>query len=159
MGESNETVRITFAAPREVARLFRAALATVQRRIEKKTGRPSREGEAFEAMLDHAAATWTEGPGRLPRDHRVFERDGWRCTVPGCTSYRNLHRHHIAFRSAGGSDEPRNCTTLCAFHHLRSVHAGTIACSGEAPDTLRFALGLRRGYPPMLDFGPGERLA
>ena len=138
---------------------FRAALAAVQRRIERQTGRPSREGEALEVMLDHAAATWTERPGRLPREYRVFERDGWRCTVPGCTSYRNLHRHHIAFRSAGGSDEPRNCTTLCAFHHLRGVHAGTVACSGEAPDALRFALGLRRGYPPMLDFGPGERLA
>jgi hypothetical protein len=156
---SGERVRISFGAPREVARLFRAALAAVQRRLERKAGRPFREGEALETMLDHAAATWTERPGRLPREYRVFERDGWRCTVPGCTSYRNLHRHHIAFRSAGGSDEPCNCTTLCAFHHLRGVHAGTVACSGEAPDALRFALGLRRGYPPMLDFGPGERLA
>ena len=155
---SEERVRIRFGAPRDVARLFRAALVTVQRRIERKTGRPSSQGEALDAMLDHATEVWSERPGRMPKKYRVFERDGWRCTVPGCTSYRNLHRHHIEFRSAGGSDDPRNCTTLCAFHHLRGVHAGTVGCSGEAPDGLRFSLGLRRGYPPLFLYEAGDRL-
>jgi len=50
----------------------------------------------------------------------VFERDGYRCTVPGCTSQRNLHAHHVLFRSAGGSDDLANLTTLCAAHHQRS---------------------------------------
>lgn len=115
-------------------------------------------------MLDHATEAWdvwghrAGGTRRVPAEYRVFERDGWRCTVPGCSSYRNLHRHHIAFRSVGGSNEPRNCTTLCAFHHLRGIHAGTVGCAGDAPDGLRFSLGLRRGFAPLLAFAPGERL-
>ena len=70
----------------------------------------------------------------------MFARDGWRCTVPGCTAYRNLHAHHLEFRSAGGSDDPSNCITLCAFHHLRGIHTGLIRgrgglirCRGRAP--------------------------
>jgi hypothetical protein len=47
---SDERVRIRFGAPRDVARLFRAALATVQRRIERKTGRPSSQGEAPDGL-------------------------------------------------------------------------------------------------------------
>ena len=34
---------------------------------------------------------------------------------------RNLHEHHIVFRSAGGSGELENRVTLCAVHHLRGV--------------------------------------
>ena len=95
-------------------------------------------------MFDHCIATWRARPGRLPAEHRVFERDGWRCTVPGCTSYRNLHAHHVVFRSAGGGDEDANLTTLCAFHHQRGVHAGVIRVSGRAPDGLVFELPLGR---------------
>ncbi|MGH7337058.1 MAG: hypothetical protein ACREI7_05745, partial [Myxococcota bacterium] len=86
-------------------------------------------------------------------DHRVFERDGWRCTVPGCTSYRNLHSHHIVFRSDGGSDESWNRTALCAAHHQRCVHEGIgrIRIRGRAPDALRFEL-------PLATYGPGERI-
>ena len=89
------------------------------------------------------------------REHRVFARDRWRCTVPGCTSYRNLHDHHVVFRSAGGDDELANRTTLCAYHHLRGVHAGRVRVLGTAPDRLRFELGLRPGLPaaPRLRLG------
>jgi hypothetical protein len=66
--------------PADVARLFRACLYSVARSLN------SGPGAALEAMLEHSIASW-----RLPtpRTHRVFERDGWRCTVPGCTSQRN----------------------------------------------------------------------
>jgi len=74
----------------------------------------------------------------------VFERDGWRCTVPGCTSLRNLHAHHVRFRSAGGGDAPENLTTLCAAHHLRHVHAGVVRIRGRAPHALEFELPLAR---------------
>src|SRR6185295_16023673 len=97
----------------EVAHLFRATLATVQRRLERARGRPLSPSDALDAMLEHALAEWCAVPNR---EHRVFERDGWRCTVPGCSSYRNLHAHHVVFRSHGGSDEPANLTTLCAWH-------------------------------------------
>jgi hypothetical protein len=86
----------------------------------------------------------------------VFARDGWRCTVPGCSSYRNLQGHHVVFRSTGGSDELSNLTTLCAWHHLRGVHAGVVRCVGTAPDALRFELGIRPAQPPLLAYGAGE---
>jgi hypothetical protein len=122
----------------------------VQRRIERQQGRPSSRSEALEAMLAHAVAAW-QPEKATPRDHAVFERDGWRCTVPGCSSYRNLHAHHIVFRSAGGNDGPSNLTTLCAWHHLRGVHAGAVRSTGRAPDDLRFELG-------GVIYGPGEVL-
>jgi CRISPR-associated protein Cas4 len=66
--------------------------------------------------------------------------------------------HHIVFRSAGGGDELANRTTLCAWHHLRGVHAGVVRCAGAAPDALRFELGVRGLLPPLMSFAPGERL-
>ncbi len=50
-------------------------------------------------MLGHAIKAWMGPDPRVHRQHRVFERDGWRCTVPGCSSRRNLHDHHIVFRT------------------------------------------------------------
>jgi hypothetical protein len=153
-----ETSTLFVHAPLPVARLVRAVLCSVRRAIEGQTGRLPTEGQAFEAMLDHALDSWMAPNGRVRAAHRVFERDGWRCTVPGCSSYRNLHDHHIVFRSAGGSDEAGNRTTLCASHHLRGIHAGRLGCSGIAPNGLRFELGLRRGAPALVTFGPGERI-
>jgi hypothetical protein len=160
-----ETCRLFWNGPREVARLFRAVLCTVRRHIERRTGRLPTDGEALDAMLEHAFESWTSfsGPGekRVRAAHRVFERDGWRCTVPGCSSYRELHDHHIRFRSAGGSDAESNRTTLCAWHHLRGVHAGParLRLRGKAPRHLRFELGLRSGAPPLISYDAGDRLS
>lgn len=115
--------RVEFRAPPEVAQLFLALVHRV----------------GLEAMLDHALVTWFEA-GRRFKDDADFERDGFRCTVPGCSGRRNLHSHHIRFRSAGGPDVPWNRTTLCAFHHERGVHAGRIGIRGRAPDELIYAL-------------------
>jgi hypothetical protein len=105
-------------------------------------------------MLDHALAEWQPRRSRRERRaQRIYERDGWRCTVPGCTSYRNLQDHHVVFRARGGSNAPANRTTLCAWHHLRGVHAGRVRCTGRAPDALRFELGLRPGHPPLVAYG------
>jgi hypothetical protein len=119
----------------EVARPFRACLGSVARRLDTSPG------GALEAMLDHAIASWWVA---TPRKYRVFERDGWRCTVPGCTSQRSLHAHHVLFRSAGGTDDLANLTTLCAAHHHRGVHGGSIRISGRAPDRLVFEMPLGR---------------
>lgn len=145
-----------FIAPRDVARLFRAVLCTVRRRIERQTSRLPTEGQAFEAMLEHVFAAWGAQNERVRREHRVFERDGWRCTVPGCSSRRNLHDHHIVFRAVGGDNELGNRTTLCAWHHLRGVHAGIVRCVGDAPDQLRFDLGVRSGGPPLVRYRSGD---
>jgi hypothetical protein len=153
------TQRLTLHLPLDVARLFRAVLATARRRLERRTGAPASAEDAFEAMLDHALVSWEypQSPrGRLPREHRVYARDGWRCTVPGCSSYRNLHDHHIVFRSRGGDDDLANRTTMCAAHHQRGVHAGFVRCRGSAPDRLRFELGVRVGRPPLATYLSGD---
>jgi len=141
-----ERTRVVVCASPEVVRLFRACLATVQLTLERSRGRPATPGEALEAMCDHVLAVWTEAERRLTarerRARRVYERDGWRCTVPGCQSYRNLQAHHIRFRSLGGGDEASNLTTLCAAHHHRAVHTGRIRIEGSAPYELRFAMPL-----------------
>ncbi|TMA34702.1 MAG: HNH endonuclease [Deltaproteobacteria bacterium] len=149
----NETIKLFFTAPADVARVFKSVLATVQRRIERRTGRTAGESEALDAMLEHCFATWAPANAKIPSDHRVFERDGWRCTVPGCSSYRNLHSHHILFRSDQGPDDPWNRTALCAAHHHRCVHEGIgrIRIRGCAPDGLRFEM-------PLATYGPGERV-
>ncbi|MEN8162138.1 MAG: HNH endonuclease, partial [Myxococcota bacterium] len=72
-----------------MARLFRATLATLRRRL----GARATLSDALDAMLEHCFEAWgARDPKR--REYRIYERDGWRCAVPGCTSYRNLHAHH-----------------------------------------------------------------
>jgi hypothetical protein len=119
--------RVPRRAPPEVAALFEALVARL----------------GLEAMLDHAIATWLEAGARF-EDHADFERDGFRCTVPGCTARRNLQSHHIWFRSACGPDVAWNRTTLCAYHHHRGVHAGRLALRRRAPDGLIYELGVGR---------------
>jgi len=116
---------IDFWAPPAVARLFLAMVARV----------------GLERLLDHAIATWLAmaQPG-----HEVFERDRWWCTAPACSARRNLHRHHIVYRSHRGCDEPWNLTTLCAWHHQRGVHGRGLKIRGRAPDDLIFELGVGR---------------
>jgi hypothetical protein len=144
--------------PREVKRLLRATLATVQREIERRENRTSSESEAFERMLDHALETWTSWDQAGARHHRIYARDGWRCVVPGCTSYRNLHAHHVRFRSRHGSDAAWNLTTLCAWHHQRAVHGERVVrIVGRAPDRLRFELGVRPGQAPLAVYRSGDR--
>ena len=120
---------IAFRAPPAVAELFLAMVA--------------RAG-SIERLLAHAIATWVE-VGECFDDYADFTRDGFRCTVPGCTARRNLQSHHIWFRSHKGPDVPWNRTTLCATHHQRSVHLErTVVIQGRAPDALVFELGGER---------------
>jgi len=154
---------LTLNGPREVIALFSATLCSVRLAVERESGRLLSAGEGFEMMLDHALQSWAvEDPWLRRRSRRslaIFERDGWRCTVPGCTSRRNLQLHHIRFRSAGGSDEAGNLTTLCAFHHLRGVHDGRVGIAGSAPDGLRFELGVRAGRQPLVRYDSDDRIA
>jgi hypothetical protein len=145
-----------FIGPPDVVQLFRAVLCTVRRRIEQETGRLPTAGAALGVMLDHVLSSWGVFDEKLAARYRVFARDGWRCAVPGCTSLQNLHDHHIRFRSAGGGDALDNRITLCAFHHLRGVHAGLLRCVGRAPDGLRWEMGIRPGVTPLLAYRSGD---
>jgi hypothetical protein len=70
-----------------------------------------------------------------PRRDRIFERDGRRCRVPGCSSRARLQVHHLVFRSHGGGEDDGNLVTLCATHHLRGIHRGRLRCHA-LPDGL-----------------------
>lgn len=148
---SESTHELVWRVPDDVAVLFVAVRETWRAKMG-----PASDGQVFESLLDHALRTWTQREPGMPRPDPVIERDGYRCAVPGCTSRRNLHDHHIAFRSAGGSDAPENRITLCAFHHLRGVHAGQLEIHGRAPDALVFELGVRRGKPPLVRYRSGD---
>jgi len=86
--------------------------------------------------------------GVLPEQPWI-ERDGWRCQAPGCFSRRNLHAHHVVFRSRGGGDDDDNRTTICWSCHLHGVHEGRIKVTGEAPSALSWEVGCRRDGPPL----------
>ena len=116
----------------------------------------------LELIVDHFLLIWA--PERDP-DHRtdgypraIFERDGWRCTVPGCRARSNLTPHHIVKRSRGGGDEQANLTTVCWKHHLEGIHRGRLSVSGRAPDRLYWELGCRPGEAPVLA-ARGDRVA
>jgi hypothetical protein len=154
--EDPEICWARFIGPPDVVQLFKAVLCTVRRRLERESGRLPTSGEALGVMLDHAFSTWGALDQKVAARHKIFARDGWRCAVPGCSSMQNLHDHHIRFRSAQGGNAPENRITLCAFHHLRGVHAGLLRCVGRAPDGLRWEMGIRPGVTPRLAYRSGD---
>ncbi|MHC9538981.1 MAG: HNH endonuclease [Vulcanimicrobiota bacterium] len=81
---------------------------------------------------------------KVTRDYDILKRDRFRCQVPGCNCRRNLHIHHIIWRSKGGGEEESNKITLCRKHHLRLLHNMlTLKIEGTAPHNLTFTFGLR----------------
>ncbi|MDQ7822802.1 MAG: hypothetical protein RDV48_08425 [Candidatus Eremiobacteraeota bacterium] len=91
----------------------------------------------IEALLDTFLSTW-DLPEKRDIHHRTLARDNYQCQAPGCRCRRNLHSHHIIFRSHGGSDKLHNRITLCMAHHLRCVHEGYLVIRGRAPHKLTF---------------------
>jgi hypothetical protein len=150
------TQELTWRVPCEVAVLFTAVRETLRAKLRPERGRFLHDGEVFDAMLDCALLTWSLREPRAPRPDPVIARDGYLCAVPGCTSRRSLHDHHLRFRSAGGCDAAGNRLTLCAFHHQRCLHAGLLRIQGRAPDGLVFELGLRRGASPLIRYRSGD---
>ncbi|MFN2426492.1 MAG: HNH endonuclease [Candidatus Binatia bacterium] len=129
-------IHVSFEAPLSVGQFFRTVMQGFAHPTEPRW-------LAFERMLEQ----WRSQPRH--RDP-VFARDGYRCTAPACNSFRNLHDHHIVPRSAGGTNEMTNRTTLCAWHHLRAVHGGLATATGAAPDAIDWELGLAAGREPLL---------
>ena len=114
------TAEITFHGPASVVALLRGVIAAFHPPLT-----PAWTG--LVELLAHVKSEWE----RLPR-HRdpVFARDGWRCAVPACSSRRNLHDHHVLFRSRGGDNARDNRVTVCSAHHL---HAFTpVGCAHPA---------------------------
>jgi hypothetical protein len=126
---------VRFFAPASVAALFTDAI-----RAWSEPGEPPWRG--LERLLAHVLDAWLSQPRH--RDP-VFARDGWRCAVPACSARRNLHDHHIVFRSRGGDNRRDNRVAVCAWHHLRGIHAGRVRAWGEAPGHVHWQLGVRGG--------------
>jgi hypothetical protein len=133
------------------------ALEAARLHLEAETQARQSTTDALLWMLEHVIEAWLK-QGAAFKDYADFNRDHFRCTAPGCTARRSLQSHHIVRRSAGGPDEPWNRTTLCAFHHLRGIHAGTMRCSGRAPEGLAYALGVQANGPPLLRARAGDML-
>jgi hypothetical protein len=115
------------------------------------------EWEVLAIVLKEFLLVWDNSETRRQRrENPTLERDGWRCTAPGCRSMGTgrLQEHHVIFRSHGGPEtDPRNLTTLCNAHHAM-LHEGLIRCSGEAPGGLRWEMGVReRGEPFLVYLG------
>jgi hypothetical protein len=127
-------VILRFRLPADVAILAEHILTSLRRPHESR-------GETFERVLLGVLQEWMSAPRH--RDP-VFERDGWRCAVPACRSRRNLHDHHVVFRSHGGANDRDNRITICAAHHLHGLHAGRIRARGEAPHGIVWELGYRQ---------------
>jgi hypothetical protein len=154
------TERLTWRVPRDVEGLFVAVRETLRVRLRGEGRRLPSDGEVLDALLARALASWSRRAPGAPRPDPVIERDGYRCTVPGCSSRRHLHDHHVRFRSAGGSDDPANRITLCAFHHQRCLHAGRLRIRGRAPAGLLFELGVRPGgAEPIARYRSGDVVA
>jgi hypothetical protein len=98
-----------------------------------------------------------EDPLRYALNHKTFERDGWRCQVPGCHSRGTLNSHHRDWKSHCGPDHLPNRTSVCAGHHW-ALHEGFIQVEGTAPDALTWRLGVRGDGEALLTIGPGERV-
>jgi hypothetical protein len=154
--DTEATQQLAWRVPRDVAVLFTAVRETLRAKLKPERGHFPADGEVFDALLDCALLAWTLRDPRARRPDPVIERDGYRCTVPGCTSRRNLHDHHIVFRSRGGPDTASNRITLCAFHHQRCLHVGLMRVQGRAPEGLVFELGLRPGCPPLVRYLSGD---
>jgi hypothetical protein len=95
---------ISFSAPVSVVSLLQSAVLAYAYPCDSLCG-------GLEKLLLHVKAEWESQPRH--RDP-VFARDGWRCAVPVCTSRRNLHDHHLVFRSRGGDKRARE-----SHHPLR----------------------------------------
>jgi hypothetical protein len=100
-------------------------------------------GEALVEVALHFLLTWrAEVERQIRAADRVILRDGALCQVPGCSRPAD-HVHHVVSRAARGPLEPWNEISLCAIHHLRGVHGGSVRITGTAPGGLAFTLGER----------------
>jgi hypothetical protein len=130
---------ISFTGPESVVVLLKTAM--------RSFGTPYRFAWSnLERLLAHVRAEWE---GRPRHRDPIFERDGWRCAVPACSSRKSLHDHHVMFRSRGGGNDLGNRTTVCAWHHLRGIHEGRIRAFGRAPHEIVWEVGRQASGAPL----------
>jgi hypothetical protein len=100
----------------------------------------------------HVDAHNTPEPTRVTQSippavrRQVLERDGRKCSVPGCRHGQYLDLHHVKPRAEGGDHAPDLLVTLCGVHH-RAAHMGALVVSGSYSSgfVFRHADGKRYG--------------
>lgn len=70
------------------------------------------------------------------RDDRACRACGKKANADAVGLLRG-HRHHVVYRSAGGSDDSSNLCTLCAEHH-NDEHLHRLRIEGNADEKLTF---------------------
>ena len=129
--------------------------------FKKKKSQSPEDAESFLAALLQDWLLTEKVHLKVTRDYAILKRDRFRCQVPGCNCRRNLHVHHIIWRSKGGSDEPWNLITLCATHHLYILHGLlTLRIEGTSPHNLTFTFGPRShgDEKPFLKYVRGRKV-
>jgi len=77
--------------------------------------------ENFIALLLTEYLLTEKAHHKAAHNNKVLERDGYRCQVPGCSNRRNIHAHHLKFRSHGGCDGHHNLLSLCESPSMDSA--------------------------------------
>ncbi|MEE9264530.1 MAG: HNH endonuclease, partial [Vicinamibacteria bacterium] len=110
--------------------------------LERLAGKTLSDIEVFDLMCAEALCTYVTTPafgdgektdGGFVR--RVAERDGWKCTRPGCSNRSALTANHIVPRARSGPDEAWNLHTVCAVCHA-AITEGRLKVKGRAPKGL-----------------------
>jgi hypothetical protein len=88
------------------------------------------------AVIEVTGGSDAPAPARVTQSippavrRRILERDGRKCSVPGCRHSQYLDLHHVTPRAEGGDHDPDKLVTLCGVHH-RAAHVGAIAVTGS----------------------------
>jgi 5-methylcytosine-specific restriction endonuclease McrA len=131
-------------------RRVRLLLEEACRAVRRACGQWLSSGECFGRMCSRFMEIWRRPHRRSSVQQKARDRDHGFCQVPFC-SRAATPVHHIIFRSHGGGNGLENLVSLCPAHH-HAVHMGWIRIRGEAPDKLRWQLGVRPGLPPLYEF-------
>ncbi|MGV8121403.1 MAG: HNH endonuclease [Candidatus Xenobiia bacterium LiM19] len=120
------TMSIRFFLPRELYGVWNEAVRRYLAIISPEDGiELFAEGEGrdrFIAQLLSDYLSVEHAHHKVLNNNEIVERDGCHCQVPGCSNCRNLHAHHLVFRSQGGCDEPWNELCLCTKNLAVPVH-------------------------------------
>lgn len=126
------------ALPVEIAARIAPSLRIASALRRRHRGVPAWVG--LLALLEDYVCTWDASPRRA--GDAIYERAGYRCAAPGCTSRRNLEIHHVVYRSRGGTSSSDNLVCLCRMHHQQGEHSGRMRIRGVAPLNIVWRLGV-----------------
>ena len=108
---------------------------------ERQAGKTLSDLQVLDIMCAEVLCTYAlTDPmgGKEPTEEylaRILERDGWKCSRPGCECRTGLTVNHIEKRSQGGPSEDWNLHTVCIACHT-DIETGRLKVSGRAPDGL-----------------------